>query len=127
MRELKNDKREINDCPVTPRALADLLQLIDQGTLSGKIAKTVFEEMYKTGKPGETIVKEKGLAQISDESAIIKHVEEVIEANPQQCEQYRSGKDKVIGFFVGQVMKATKGQANPAMVNKLLKEKLKKT
>lgn len=127
LRELKNDKREIIDCPVTPRALADLLKLIDQGTLSGKIAKTVFEEMYKTGKPGETIVKEKGLAQISDESAIIKHVEEVIEANPQQCEQYRSGKDKVIGFFVGQVMKATKGQANPAMVNKLLKEKLKKT
>ena len=127
LRELKNDKREINDCPVTPRAFADLLKLIDQGTLSGKIAKTVFEEMYKTGKPGETIVKEKGLAQISDESAIIKHVEEVIEANPKQCEQYRSGKDKVIGFFVGQVMKATKGQANPAMVNKLLKEKLKKT
>lgn len=127
LRELKINKSEIKDCPVTPKALAGLLKLIDQGTISGTIGKTVLEEMYKTGKPGEDIVKEKGLAQISDESAIIKMVEEVIAANPEQCEQFRSGKEKVIGFLVGQVMQATKGQANPAMVNQLLKEKLKKT
>ena len=83
--------------------------------------------MYKTGKSSASIIEEKGYSQISDESTIIKLVEETIAANPEQCEQYRSGKDKVIGFLVGKVMQATKGQANPAMVNKLLKEKIGKS
>ena len=124
LRELKNDNKEIDDCPVSPEQLIDLLKLIDDGTISGKMAKTVFEEMYQSGKPAAGIVKEKGLTQISDESALLKIVEEVIAANPGQATDFRNGKDKLMGFFVGQVMKASKGQANPALVNKLLKEKL---
>jgi len=124
LRELKNDDKEIDDCPVTPERLADLLKLIDDGTISGKMAKTVFEDMYQTGKPPAEIVKAKGLMQITDESALLKMVEDVIGANPGQVVDYKNGKDKLIGFFVGQVMQASKGQANPALVNKLLKEKL---
>ena len=124
LRELKNDDKEIDDCPVTPERLADLLKLIDDGTISGKMAKTVFEDMYQTGKPPAEIVKAKGLTQITDESALLKMVEDVIAANPGQAADYKNGKDKLIGFFVGQVMQASKGQANPALVNKLLKEKL---
>jgi len=124
LRELKNDDRKIRDCPVTPGSLADLLKLIDKGTISGKMAKTVFEEMYQTGKPAEEIVKRKGMAQISDSSAIEKMIDDVIIANPQQLEGYRNGKEKLFGYFVGQVMKASKGQANPALVNQLLKDKL---
>ena len=124
LRELKNDDRKIQDCPVTPHSLADLLKLIDKGTISGKMAKTVFEEMYQSGKPAEEIVKQKGMAQISDSSAIEKMIDDVIIANPQQLEGYRNGKEKLFGYFVGQVMKASKGQANPALVNQLLKDKL---
>ena len=126
LKELKNDGRAIVDCPVAPSALTDLLKMIGAGTISGKIAKTVFTDMYKTGQSSQAIVDEKGLGQISDESAIIKLVEATIAANPEQCEQYRNGKEKVIGFLVGRVMQASKGQANPAMVNKLLKEKIGK-
>jgi aspartyl-tRNA(Asn)/glutamyl-tRNA(Gln) amidotransferase subunit B len=124
LRELKNDSREIGDCPVKPGALADLLKLIDSGAINGKIAKTVFEEMYRTGKSAETLVREKGLTQIADASQIVKIIEEVMAANPRQLAEYRGGKDKLFAFFVGQVMKASKGQANPAMVNQLIKEKL---
>ena len=124
LHELKNDDREIQDCPVTPGSLTDLLKLIDKGTISGKMAKTVFEEMYQTGKPAEEIVKQKGMAQISDSSAIDKMIDDVLTANPQQLEGYRNGKEKLFGYFVGQVMKASKGQANPALVNQLLKDKL---
>jgi len=124
LRELKNDDREIQDCPVTPGSLTDLLKLIDKGTISGKMAKTVFEEMYQSGKPAEEIVKQKGMAQISDSSAIDKMIDDVLTANPQQLEGYRNGKEKLFGYFVGQVMKASKGQANPALVNQLLKDKL---
>jgi aspartyl-tRNA(Asn)/glutamyl-tRNA(Gln) amidotransferase subunit B len=124
MRELKNDNKEIEDCPVPPEQLTDLLKLVDDGTISGKMAKTVFEDMYRSGKPPADIVKEKGLTQISDESALLKIVEDVIAANPGQAEEFKNGKDKLMGFFVGQVMKASKGQANPALVNKLIKEKL---
>jgi aspartyl-tRNA(Asn)/glutamyl-tRNA(Gln) amidotransferase subunit B len=101
-----------------------MLKLVDQGVINGKIAKTVFEEMYKSGKPAETIVREKGLTQITDESKIVKIIEDIMTANPGQLNDYRNGKDKLFGFFVGQVMKATQGQANPAVVNQLLKEKL---
>jgi aspartyl-tRNA(Asn)/glutamyl-tRNA(Gln) amidotransferase subunit B len=104
--------------------LVDLLKLIDAGTISGNTAKGVFEEMYQTQKPADRIVEEKGLTQISDSSAIEKIVDEVIQANPSQVEELRGGKDKVLGFLVGQIMKASKGKANPGMVNKLLKEKI---
>ena len=124
LRELKNDGKEIEECPITPEQLTDLLKLIDDGTISGKMAKTVFEEMYQSGKPAGEIVKEKGLTQITDESALQKMVDDVIAANPGQAEDFKNGKEKLMGFFVGQVMQASKGQANPALVNKLLKEKL---
>lgn len=124
LRELKNDERGMEDCPITPMALADMLTLMDKGVINGKIAKTVFEEMYKTGKPAEKIVQEKGLTQITDESKIVKIIEDIMAANPTQLNDYRNGKDKLFGFFVGQVMKVTQGQANPAVVNQLLKEKL---
>jgi len=124
LRELKDDEREIRDCPVKPVQLADLLKLINAGTISGKIAKTVFTEMYKTGRDPAAIVKEKGLVQVTDTGAIEQAIDEVIAKNPAQVEQYRSGKTKVFGFFVGQVMKATQGKANPELLNELLKKKL---
>ena len=124
LRELKKDGRNIVDCPVSPSALVDLLKLIESGTVSGNIAKGVFEEMYQTQKSAASIVEEKGLKQITDTSAIEKIVAEVIQAYPSQVEEFKGGKEKVLGFLVGQVMKASKGKANPAMVNKLLKKKM---
>jgi len=124
LRELKKDGRNIVDCPVSPSALVDLLKLIESGTISGNIAKGIFEEMYQTQKSAGSIVDEKGLKQITDSSAIEKIVAEVLQANPSQVEEFKGGKEKVLGFLVGQVMKASKGKANPAMVNKLLKKKM---
>ncbi len=124
LRELKKDGRSIKECPVSPSALVNLLKLIDSGTISGNIAKGVFEEMYQTQKPADRIVEEKGLKQITDSSAIEKIVDEIIQANPSQVEEFKGGKEKVLGFLVGQIMKASKGKANPGMVNKLLKEKI---
>ncbi|MDI6709659.1 MAG: Asp-tRNA(Asn)/Glu-tRNA(Gln) amidotransferase subunit GatB [Bacillota bacterium] len=115
---------EIATCPVQPAQLADLLRTIDAGTISGKIAKTVFEEMYATGKSAQEIVAEKGLTQITDESALAAVVDQVVAANPKSVNDYRGGKTNALGFLVGQVMKATRGKANPALVNKLLREKL---
>ncbi|MBU5611409.1 Asp-tRNA(Asn)/Glu-tRNA(Gln) amidotransferase subunit GatB [Geomonas azotofigens] len=120
----EDNNRSITDCPVTPPLLADLLKLMEKGTISGKIAKTVFDEMYKTGKAPEKIVEEKGLVQVSDTGAIEAMVDEVLKNNPAQVEQYRGGKETVFGFFVGQVMRASKGKANPALVNELLLKKL---
>jgi aspartyl-tRNA(Asn)/glutamyl-tRNA(Gln) amidotransferase subunit B len=125
LRALKEDDRGISDCPVTPKLLTDMLQLIEKGTISGKIAKTVFDEMYKTGKEPAKIVEEKGLVQVTDTAAIEKIIDEVLAAEAGQVEAYRSGKEKLFGFFVGQVMKASRGKANPAMVNELLLKKLK--
>lgn len=110
--------------PVTSRQMAALLMLMDNGTISGKIGKSVLEEMFATGKGPEEIIKEKGLAQISDEGALLKVIDEILAANPQSVEDYRAGKERAIGFLVGQIMKATKGQANPGLVNKLLKDRL---
>ncbi|QWV93702.1 Asp-tRNA(Asn)/Glu-tRNA(Gln) amidotransferase subunit GatB [Geomonas oryzisoli] len=121
----EDNNRSITDCPVTPALLADMLKLMEKGTISGKIAKTVFDEMYKTGKAPEKIVEEKGLVQVSDTGAIEAMVDEVLNNNPAQVEQYRGGKETVFGFFVGQVMRASKGKANPAVVNELLLKKLK--
>ncbi len=115
---------EITECKITPENLSSLLGLIDKGTISGKIAKTVFEEMFASGKDPETIVREKGLVQISDESAIVTIVDEVLARNPGPVEDFKAGKERALGFLVGQVMKSTKGKANPEMVNKLLREKL---
>jgi len=123
-RLLNTNQCSVLDSPISAKQLAELLELINKGTLSGKIAKSVLEEMYNTGKDAGTIVKEKGLAQISDEGALHGIIDGVIAANPQSVEDYRAGKDKAIGFLVGQIMKATKGQANPGLVNQLLKEKL---
>jgi aspartyl-tRNA(Asn)/glutamyl-tRNA(Gln) amidotransferase subunit B len=124
LRELKEDERDLRDCPVKPNQLADLIQLIHAGTISGKIAKSVFVEMFKTGRDPAAIVEEKGLKQVTDTAAIEQAIDEVIAKNPTQLEQYRAGKVKVFGFFVGQVMKATSGKANPELVNELLKKKL---
>ena len=123
-RVLNTNQCSVIDSPISAKQLAELLGLITKGTLSGKIAKSVLEEMYSTGKDAGAIVKEKGLAQISDEGALLGIIDDVLAANPQSVEDYRAGKDKAIGFLVGQIMKATKGQANPGLVNQLLKEKL---
>ncbi|MCO1602268.1 Asp-tRNA(Asn)/Glu-tRNA(Gln) amidotransferase subunit GatB [Desulfosporosinus nitroreducens] len=123
-RLLNTNQCSVVDSPISAAQLAELLGLIDKGTISGKIAKSVLEDMYSTGKDAGVIVKEKGLAQISDEGALLGIIDDVISANPQSAEDYRAGKDRAIGFLVGQIMKATKGQANPGLVNKLLKEKL---
>jgi len=122
---LKRDEREIDLCPVTPGHLTEMLSMIKEGTISGKIAKDVFEEMYRTGERPEKIVREKGWIQILDEGEIEKAVERVMGANTKQVEDYRKGKEKIFGFFVGEVMKQTKGKANPKLVNELLKKKLK--
>jgi len=101
-----------------------LLKLIESGMISGKIAKTVLEDMYKTGKDAEIIVKEKGLIQVSDESEIEKAIDDVLAKNPGEVGRFRAGEEKLIGFFVGQVMKMMKGKANPKVLNDLLKKKL---
>jgi len=124
MRLLNEENSSIENCLLRPEQLAGMLVLIDKGTISGKIAKTVFSEMYKTGKDAEAIVKEKGLVQISDESSIEKAVDELIAKHPSEVERFRAGEEKLLGFFVGQVMKAMKGKANPQMLNDLLKKKL---
>jgi len=124
LRELKNSGHEIVDCPIPPDRLAGLLKMIDNGTISGKIAKTVFEEMYRTGRPAEGIVKEKGLTQISDKGALEALIDEVLQSHPNEREAYRQGKTQLLGFFVGQVMKRSQGKANPGKVNELLKKKL---
>jgi len=123
LRELKRDEREIEECPVPARHLGEMLQMMDEGLISGKMAKSVFEEMYRTGKRAQEVVKEKGWVQVSDSSEIDRIIDQVLAANPKEVEAYRKGKDKVLGFFVGQVMKATRGQANPQLVNDLLKKK----
>lgn len=125
LRELKQAEKSIVDSPISASALGELVKLIDQGTISGKIGKTVFQEMWKTGQSAEKIIKEKNLVQITDTSAIEKIIQEVLDANPSQVADYRGGRTKLFGFFVGAVMKASKGQANPETVNQILTEKLK--
>jgi aspartyl-tRNA(Asn)/glutamyl-tRNA(Gln) amidotransferase subunit B len=125
MRLMNAEGKEIEDCPIRPDRLAGMIKMIADGVISTKIAKTVFEEMYKTGHDAETIVREQGLVQVSDTGAIETLIGEVIKANPAQAADYKAGKEKLFGFFVGQVMKASKGKANPELVNQLLKKKLK--
>ncbi|MBI5375242.1 MAG: Asp-tRNA(Asn)/Glu-tRNA(Gln) amidotransferase subunit GatB [Candidatus Schekmanbacteria bacterium] len=124
LRLLNEEGKDIKDLKVTPQDFAAMLTSIDKGVISGTAAKTVFEEMYRSGKSPADVIKEKGLEQVSDSSAIESAVEKVIAGNSVQVEQYLSGKDKVMGFLVGQVMKQTGGKANPAMVNTIMKQKL---
>ena len=125
LRKLKEEKIEIASCPVPPERLADLIGLVDSGTLSGSLAKEVFEEMWTQRRVAAEIVRERGLTQISDESQLLGEIDKVLAANPGPLAQYRAGKTATLGFFVGQVMKATKGKGNPALIQKLLAEKLK--
>ena len=129
-RLLNEDGISIEASPVAPASLVELLSLIEAGTISGKVAKDVFEEMYrdknKNKKSAAAIVKEKGLVQISDASELAAVIERVIGENPSEAERLKGGEEKLLGFFVGRVMKATKGKANPGMINKLIKEKLSK-
>jgi aspartyl-tRNA(Asn)/glutamyl-tRNA(Gln) amidotransferase subunit B len=102
-----------------------MLRLIDKGLISGKIAKKVFDEMAKTGKQPKQIVEEKGLVQVTDRSEIENIVVKIVSDNPKEAEAYKNGKTKILGFFVGQIMRETRGKANPQIVNEILKEKLK--
>lgn len=124
LRELNHAGTDVTASPVSPERLVSLLKLVDDGTISLKVARDIFPELYASGKEPEQIVKEKGLTQVSDEGALLAMIDEVIENNPAQVAQYRSGKEQVLGFFVGQVMKASGGKANPGKVNELLKKKL---
>ncbi len=122
LRFLNEDKRDIKDCPIPAASLAEMIRLIEEGVISGKMAKEISEEMYRTGKGPKTIIEEKGLVQITDEGALIPVIEKILADNPSQLAQYREGKDKLFGFFVGQVMKATKGKGNPRLINDMLKK-----
>ncbi len=124
LREMNQSKTSFNHVPIPARHLAELIMLIDSGKISGKIAKTVFAEMWTTHKDAASIVQEKGLSQVTDTAAIESLIDGVLQQNPAQVAEYRSGKTKVFGFFVGTVMKASKGQASPDLVNDLLKKKL---
>jgi aspartyl-tRNA(Asn)/glutamyl-tRNA(Gln) amidotransferase subunit B len=121
---LNKDGLELDACPVSAEQLGGMLQRIIDNTISGKIAKQVFEAMWAGEGDADKIIEARGLKQITDSSAIEAIIDEIIASNPGQVEQYRSGKDKLFGFFVGQAMKATKGKANPAQVNEILKRKL---
>jgi aspartyl-tRNA(Asn)/glutamyl-tRNA(Gln) amidotransferase subunit B len=123
---LNNEGKELDQTALTAEGLAGMIKLIADGTISNKIAKTVFKELIENGGDAEKIVKEKGLVQISDEGAIREIVVKILDANEQSVADYKDGKEKAVGFLVGQVMKETKGKANPPLVNKLIVEELKK-
>lgn len=121
---LNANNLELEQAKITGQGLGEMIQLIEKGTISTKIAKTVFKGLVETGKSPQQIVEEQGLVQISDEGAILSIVDAVIAANPQSVEDFKNGKEKAIGFLVGQIMKETKGKANPGLVNKLLIDRL---
>ncbi len=122
---LNKDDLDIADSPVTAEQLAGLIARIQDNTISGKIAKQVFEAMWNGEGDADAVIEAKGLKQITDSGAIEQMIDAIIAANPGQVEQYRAGKDKLFGFFVGQVMKQSQGKANPQQVNAILMEKLK--
>lgn len=125
LRLLNEEGKEITECAITPAQLVEVINLVEKGTINRNTAKDVFEEMYKTGKNAQRIVKEKGLTQISDEAVIVEIIKEVINKNPKEVERFKSGEEKLLGFFIGQAMKLTKGKANPKLVNNLLLKILK--
>ena len=125
LRELPaDDDRAVQACPVPPAHLAGLLRLVDAGTISGKMAKDVFDRMYRTGERAEAIVEREGLAQVADSGALGAVVDQVLAQHPRVVEDWKGGKKAAAGFLVGQVMKATQGKANPQVVNRLLAERL---
>jgi aspartyl-tRNA(Asn)/glutamyl-tRNA(Gln) amidotransferase subunit B len=123
-RELNHSGLDASASPVSPERLVGLLQLVERGTVSLKAAREIFPEVYSSGKTPEQIVQEKGLIQVSDEGALEKIIVDVLTKNPTQVAQFRDGKPQVLGFLVGQVMKASGGKANPGKVNELLKKRL---
>jgi aspartyl-tRNA(Asn)/glutamyl-tRNA(Gln) amidotransferase subunit B len=122
LRELKG--AEVTTCKVTPRQLGTLLTMVEEGTISGKIAKTVFLEMMEFGKDPAVVVKEKNLVQVSDLGELLTIVQEIITANPSQAEDFKNGKTKLMGYFVGQLMQKTEGKANPKVANELFSREL---
>ena len=124
MRIMNENKVDIRNVGIPAESFASLIQFLQEGSISGKIAKAVFEEMVQSGKDPATIIEVRGLKQVSDEGALRGLLERLLNYNPKQVEQYRAGKTQIKGFFVGQVMKETKGQANPQIVNQLLEELL---
>ncbi|MCW5798325.1 MAG: Asp-tRNA(Asn)/Glu-tRNA(Gln) amidotransferase subunit GatB [Nitrospira sp.] len=124
LRELNQAGIQADASPVTPERLVELLTLVDQGAVSLKVARDIFPEMYASGKPPAQIVQDKGLTQVSDEGALVSIIDEVLKKNPAQVAQFKEGKQQVLGFLVGQVMKASGGKANPGKVNELLKKTL---
>lgn len=124
MAALNKHELELSNCPIAPEQFALLLSRIHDATISGNIARTIFQELWEGADNVDDIIETKGLKQVTDTTAIEAVIQEIIDNNPNQVEQYRSGKDKVFGFFVGQVMKVMKGKANPAVVNELLKKRL---
>jgi len=125
LRELKTGNVSPKDAPLTPAHLAELLSLIKDGTISNKIGKEIFPELYERGVSPRQLVKEKGMVQISDETALIATIDAILEKNPKELADFRAGKEKLLGFFVGQAMKETKGKANPKLLNELLLRRLK--
>ena len=123
-RELNNSGTDISASPVTPERLVSLLQMVDKGVISLKVAREIFPELYSSGKAPEQIVQERGLTQVSDEGALEQIITEVLNKNPAQVAQFKEGKQQVLGFLVGQVMKTSGGKANPGKVNELLRKKL---
>jgi aspartyl-tRNA(Asn)/glutamyl-tRNA(Gln) amidotransferase subunit B len=124
LRKLKETEITIAEVPVSAQLLTGLLARITDSTISGKIAKTVFEKMWQSGQTADQIIEAEGLKQVTDTGAIESLVDEAIAAHPAQVAEYLAGKDKLIGFFVGKVMQASQGKANPGIVNQLLKKKL---
>jgi aspartyl-tRNA(Asn)/glutamyl-tRNA(Gln) amidotransferase subunit B len=123
-RELNNSGIDITASPVSPERLVDLLTMVDKGVISLKVARDIFPDLYRSDKTPQQIVQEKGLTQVSDERALEGIIDEVLGKNPMQAAQFREGKQQVLGFLVGQVMKVSGGKANPGKVNELLKRKL---
>src|SRR5262249_3279863 len=121
---LNAEGKDIAGSPVTPQTLSSLIVLVENGTISGKIGKEVFEESYRTGEAPAAIVDRRGGRQISDEAELAKIVDKVVAGNPKQVEGYLAGKDGLFGFFVGQVMKETQGRANPVITSDLLRKRL---
>ena len=124
LRELETSGTPVQQCPIPPEEIGALIRMIEESKISGKQGKDVLVEMFKTGKTASAVVEEQGMVQVSDAGSIDPIVDEVIRANPNQVEQFKSGKESLFGFFVGQVMKASKGKANPKVVNERLRAKL---
>jgi aspartyl-tRNA(Asn)/glutamyl-tRNA(Gln) amidotransferase subunit B len=125
LRELKEGGVSAKDAPFRPKQLGELLQLIKDGIISGKMGKEIFPEIYKEAASPKRYIEEKGLLQISDESALLNTIDKVLAQSPKEAAEFRAGKEKLLGFFVGQVMKETKGKANPKLLNELLLKRLK--